>query len=376
MVTSVSQQRGPAGGQFGGQFVGQFGGQPGPRPGPPGRWSTQPGQGWNAPGYRPQPGHFGPQHQPPGGPGGPPAPRRNPLGRVLGVLVVLALVALAGLVITNLTGGSSDVAYQNDNYQPPPPDSDPPALPEPETYAEAKQLVTANAFYQQTTPLPVRCELDPINVKTASDAQLKTHFESLMGCLMRVWNPPVKAAGYVLVRPTVTIYSSSVKTKCGDSGINAFYCGADQQVYFSNKLAQGVPEVTRTPRGPDLVMAHEFGHALQARTAILISAKALGQQSDDEATDLQYSRGLETQADCFSGMFLRATAQSLQVQQSDVAAIEATYVAIGDDTLSGKPNIVGNHGHGATRLYWGKVGLASSQVGKCNTFTASPSLTR
>ena len=346
----VSQQWGPSGGQFGNQ------------PGPSGRWASQTGPGWNAPGYRAQQG-----------------PRKkNPLVRVLGVLIVLAVVALIGLVVTNLSGGgtNTDVAYQNDNYQPPPPDTDPPPLPEPETYSEARTLVTANAFYRQTAPIPVRCEISPINVQTASDAQLQTHFETLMGCLMRVWNPPVKAAGYTLVRPTVTIYSKSIKTKCGNSDINAFYCGADQQVYFSNKLAAGVPEVTRTPRGPDLVMAHEFGHALQARTGILISAKALGQESNDDATDLRYSRNLETQADCFSGMFLRSTAQSLQIPQSQVPGIEATFVAIGDDTLSGKANIVGNHGLSRSRLYWGKLGLASSQVAKCNTFTASPSLTR
>lgn len=295
------------------------------------------------------------------------------------VMVSLAVLAIVGWVITSFsTGGSSnDVAYQNDNYQPPPPDKDPPPLPEPQTYSEARALVSQNPFYAQTAPIPVRCDTTPISdIDAQSDAQLKSHFEDLMGCLMRVWNPPVTAAKWTLVRPTVTIYSTSITTKCGKSGINAFYCGADQQVYFSNKLAEGVPAVKKTRYGPDLVMAHEFGHALQARTGILISAKALGQQSGDESTDLQYSRNLETQADCFSGMYLRAVAESQDITQGDVPDIEATYVAIGDDTLSGKPNIVGNHGLAASRLYWGKVGLGTSEVGKCNTFTASPRLTR
>jgi predicted metalloprotease len=117
-------------------------------------------------------------------------------------------------------------------------------------------------------------------------------------------------------------------------------------------------------------MAHEFGHALQARTAILISAHALGQESNSKGTELEYMRRLETQADCFSGMFIRAVSQSIGVQPQDDAGIEEIYVAIGDDTLTNKPDIVGNHGLGRSRKYWGTTGLSTNAVGACNTFTA------
>src|SRR6185436_19937303 len=137
----------------------------------------------------------------------------------------------------------------------------------------------------------------------ATDAQLKAHFEGLMECLMRVWQPPVTAANWTLVRPSVTIYGEKITTKCGESGINAFYCSADQQVYYSNQLRTVLESASENKWTADVVMAHEFGHAIQGRTGILISAHALGQNSGDKATDLQYTRRLETQADCFSGMF-------------------------------------------------------------------------
>jgi predicted metalloprotease len=124
------------------------------------------------------------------------------------------------------------------------------------------------------------------------------------------------------------------------------------------------------------VMAHEFGHALQGRTAILISANALGQNSGSKSTELELSRRLETQADCFSGMYTAAVAGSLGIQQSDVAGIEDTFTAVGDDTISRNPAIVGNHGLARSRRYWGDVGLGTSEVRKCNTFTASRSLVR
>ena len=247
-----------------------------------------------------------------------PAPRRrNPLRFVAFVLIIIALLALAGLVIAGLNSGSSDVAYQNDNYQVPPPDTNPPPIPVPQTYEEAEQLITKNPFYDQTVPVPVRCNSQPIDVTTASDAQLKSHFEGLMECLVRVWEPPVTAAKFIIVRPSVTIYGEELTTKCGTSGINAFYCSADQQVYYSNLLPEALPTVRKNKWTADIVMAHEFGHALQGRTGILVSSHALGQEAGDKATELQFSRRLETQADCFSGMFMRAVSQSIGVQQQD-----------------------------------------------------------
>jgi uncharacterized protein len=306
-----------------------------------------------------------------------PAPRRrNPLGLVLLAVILVTLAALGGLVISGLTLEPSNVAYQNDDYQIPPPDTSPPPIPVPETYQQAEQWITQSTFYNQTAPAPVRCNSQPINVSTASDAQLKAHFEGLMECLVRVWEPPITGAGFIIVRPTVTIYGEELTTKCGKSEVNAFYCTADQQVYYSNLLPRDLPTVRQNKWTADIVMAHEFGHALQARTGILISAHALGQNSGDERTTLQYSRRLETQADCFSGMFLRAVSQSIGVQQQDVAGLEEIYAAIGDDRLSGKPDIVGNHGLARSRKYWGTVGLTTSAVAPCNTFIAQSKLVR
>jgi predicted metalloprotease len=287
---------------------------------------------------------------------------------LLGVVIIVTLIAVAGMVITGLNSEAPNVAYQNDGYQVPPPDRNPPPIPVPQTYGQAEQWITKSTFYSQTTPVPVRCDSRPINVSTASDAQLKSHFEGLMECLVRVWEPPVINAGFIIVRPTVTIYGEELTTKCGKSGVNAFYCSADQQVYYSNLLPQALPTVRRNEWTADIVMAHEFGHALQGRTGILISAAALGQDAGDKGTELQYTRRLETQADCFSGMFMRSVSQSMGVEQQDLEGILQIYVAIGDDNLSGDPNIVGNHGLGRSREYWGNTGLSTSDVGKCNTF--------
>jgi predicted metalloprotease len=312
----------------------------------------------------PQPGvpHYGPPAQPPR--------RRSPMMSLLLGLVAMSVLAIVGLVLVNLLTGSSDTAYQNDNYQVPPPDTSPPEVPLPETYAEAEDWLVNNAFYDQSAPIPVRCDNPPIDVASASDADLETHFNNQVECLMRVWDPPVTGAGFRLPRPSVTIYGEKITTKCGESGVNAFYCSADQQIYFSNLLPQAVPIVRTNKWAADVVMAHEFGHAIQGRTGLLVSAHALAQNAESERESNQLIRRLETQADCFSGIYLRSVSRSLGVQQSDLRGIQDTYVAVGDDTLTGEPDVEGNHGLARTREFWGTTGLGTSEIGKCNTFTA------
>ena len=333
-----------------------------------------------------QPAH-NPYGQPPPGyaPGGVPSFGRGPQPprqRGGGRLLLLALIVIAGLSVLGFigtglgTGGTSDTAYQNDDYTVPPPDLSPPPLPTPDTYEQAEQVVTDSPFYGQTAPAPVRCEAEPIDVGAASDAQLEQHFEGAMACLVRVWEPPVTRAGLIIVRPSVTIYGAKMTTRCGTSGVNAFYCAADQQVYYSNRLDDELPIVAQDRWAADVVIAHEFGHALQARTGILISAKALGQNSDDEQTDLLYSRRLETQADCFSGMYIRSVSQSLGIDQPDLQGIEDTYQAVGDDQVTGDPTILGNHGLARSRVFWGDTGLGNGSVGACNTFTVPASQVR
>lgn len=361
----MTQQQWGQAGRTGGQF-----GRPAPGWGPPGQSG---GPGWQPP-QQPRGGGSGDQWlspQPPRGPGG---RGSNPLRRVLAGLMAVVGLALASLIVINLTGNRSDVAYQNDNYQVPEPDKNPPALPQPQSESDAQALLKDNKLYKQSMPVPVRCELKPIT-ESSSDAELETHLNNLMACLVRAWEPPVTDAGYVIVRPTVTIYGDEVQTKCGKAGGgNAFYCPADQQVYYSRTLPDTIADLKGSPWGPDLVLAHEFGHAIQARTGILISANALEQQAGPKtSTGLELSRRVEVQADCFSGLFLRSTSQSLGIKQSDVPAMEVIFVAIGDDTLTGRPDVTGNHGRGENRLNWAREGIGHSTVSSCNTFTAPSS---
>ena len=45
-------------------------------------------------------------------------------------------------------------------------------------------------------------------------------------------------------------------------------------------------------------------------------------------------------------------------------------MAVGDDTMTGEPDVEGNHGLARSRVFWGSAGLGNSDIGTCNTFSA------
>ena len=91
---------------------------------------------------------------------------------------------------------------------------------------------------------------------------------------------------------------------------------------------------------------------------------------------LLLSRRVETQADCFSGLFARSVSRSIGLKDSDTDLILDSYYQLGADVLRKQPNIESGHGLGATLRYWGQLGLANDAVTRCNTFSADKSLVR
>ncbi len=311
---------------------------------------------------------------------GPPLPaprRRNPLAAILVTLLVVTGVAMAALIVVALAtsngGGGGEGRYVNQDYTPPPPDLSPSRLPQPQTVGEAEQLLEANALYDQTMPTPVRCDLRPIDLDAATDDEIEEHMSVLMGCLTGAWVGPVEAAGYEMPRPSVTVYSgtSPIKTACGElPDRNAVYCGADQQIYYANNLHQALPSLSESRYGAELVMAHEYGHAVQGRTGILTARTGLVNLAKTEAEAYELNRRFEAQADCFDGLFMRSASIALGIQQDDLTGFDDVFDELGGDD-PGR-----THPSGQSRVYWWTLGLSTDQIGQCNTFTAPASTVR
>lgn len=357
---------------------------------PPPQPAWPPTQGYPVPpnpGYPPPaPAPFAPGGYPPPGQFLPPPqrPRRGPALAVLAGLGFVVLLALFVITIANfLAGGSSDQSTTTGTHAGtttaqgvPAPNDNAPELPAPATLAEATQWMKANPVYSQDVPIPTQCVVGYIDPAQASSSALERHLNELTACLWKVWSPPVTAAGFEMPRPPVTVYSSDITTPCGtaDAG-NAFYCAADQHIYYSKSLYKVLPSSLRNkPFVPDMVVAHEFGHAVQARTGILAAEKIREAKASSSSSAAEYSRRTEVQADCLSGLYLHAVSEASALGNGDLATLKKLAQALGDDSQGARGP--GDHGTGASRRFWFTTGVENSQIGKCNSFSAPSSKVR
>ncbi len=296
----------------------------------------------------------------------------------MAALVVISAVVLvmAGVLATVATRAPAvppaPAAYRNGAYQPPPVDEQPPDAPAPRSFAEAERWTTASPLYAQHLAEPIRCDADrlPKAVRLV-DHDLHDHLDDVTGCLMTVWHTPVEAASDQLYRPSITIFDRDIDVPgCGETEINAFFCPADQQIYWSSALlptlAADEPRLRSADSiALDYVQAHEFGHDVQERVGIGQAAAALQQRAGrSTAAGHEVSRRLELQADCFSGMYLRAVGQSVGMTQDDVTTVDEMLQAVAD------PRRGGDHGRASARTHWWTVGYGTDDVGACNTFVA------
>lgn len=290
---------------------------------------------------------------------------------MFGLAIIRTISGFVGGIAPTLPGGNSTAGngtqYQNEGYQAPPADFDPPALPQPKTYSQATEWLNNNDIYGQKVASPTKCGQEPIT-SGMSKADMEDSLNAEVACLMTVWAPAIESAGFALPRPPVTVYNSPVTTACGImKEVNAAYCAGDQHIYYAQPLLQALPsKVGDTKYAAEDVIAHEFGHTIQARTGILVSDKALEQRASS-AEAIVMSRRTEQQADCFGGLYVASVAQSQGLSSKDLQdLVDMTYY-LGDDALGADPG-EGDHGTGRNRQIWFAKGLQTSDVNACNTW--------
>ena len=228
-------------------------------------------------------------------------------------------------------------------------------------------------------PRPRRCAATPsrstwARPPTPSSSSTST---ASMECLVRVWEPPVTGAGLIIVRPSVTIYGAKTTTKCGTSGVNAFYCAADQQVYYSNQLDDELPIIAQDK------WAVRRGHRARVRP------RPAGPHRDPHLGQGPRARTRATRRPTCSTAGAsrpRPTASPGCTSarcRSRSASSRPTWPASRTPTrpsattrVTGDSTILGNHGLARSRVFWGDTGLGNSSVGACNTFTAPASQVR
>ncbi|MDO5287412.1 MAG: neutral zinc metallopeptidase [Actinomycetia bacterium] len=334
----------------------------------------------------------GDQHQPGSGPSPvPPDPhggavRRPGLWRSLGtglgggtlagLVVLLALVA--GSVLssrpvqqpdlsaeptpTSVRKHPHDYTYRNERYEVPSVPNQSVPLPE-VPQSQAEDLRTGNPIYSQTMTGPNACPYDATDMH--SREQVQQVMNQTIGCLMAAWEGPVKAAGYELPRPAFILAGANLHTPCATMRVDDFaglYCPVNQTIYLSlgertEERADGIPTYT-----VEAILAHEFGHHVQARTGLLDASRYVQANASGRSEELQENRRVELQADCFSGLGVSTLSQSWSLTPEDMELLERNRAARHSET----------HGNRSNRPAWFRKGYdARGGIGACNTFAAS-----
>ena len=155
-----------------------------------------------------------------------------------------------------------------------------------------------------------------------------------LGSLNQTWALIFRQQNQQFIEPTLAFPNSNqFNTSCGAASVGQgpFYCPADQGIYIDTRFYQQMDR--QMGAGGDFaryyVIAHEYGHHIQAITGIADQIRSAQAQNPRAANQLQVR--MELQADCYAGVW--AAKNRNLIEPGDLQEGLRAASAIGDDTL-------------------------------------------
>lgn len=219
-------------------------------------------------------------------------------------------------------------------------------------------------------------------VATGSDAASSCRVDqyshescNALASLNTTWQQMFAAAGHPFSKPKLWFYSRQGRSGCGaaQSAMGPFYCPADHGIYldtdFYREMDQKLGASGQFARL--YVIAHEYGHHVQALRGVSAKISHLQQSEPDQANHLSVM--LELQADCYAGVWAAKNRDRLEKGDME-SGLNAAH-QIGDDVLmagAGRTpaEAAFTHGSAAQRMEWLRRGMETGDPGACNTFKA------
>lgn len=194
-----------------------------------------------------------------------------------------------------------------------------------------------------------------------------------LASLNTTWSAMFAAAHHPFSRPRLWFYSRNGQSGCGaaQSAMGPFYCPADHGIYldtdFYREMDQKLGAAGQFARL--YVIAHEYGHHVQALRGTSARVSALQRQQPDHANRLSVM--LELQADCYAGVWAARNRDRLEAGDME-SGLHAAH-QIGDDVLQGEAGRTPQeasftHGSAAQRMEWLRRGMETGDPARCNTF--------
>jgi predicted metalloprotease len=210
----------------------------------------------------------------------------------------------------------------------------------------------------------------------ASDARVTARASELVDDAQATWAELLRRGGRSYSEARLVPFRGAVRSECGwdERAVAPFYCAADERVYLdldvaTGLLARGEPGGSRAL---GYVVAHAIGHHVQALTGV--ERRVRREQQADPAREEELARALELQADCFAGVWARASDRSDLSEATAAATLElvAQVVSSRPRAVEHGPPEAWLHASADARLAWLLRGLASGDPDACDPLTEPP----
>jgi predicted metalloprotease len=194
--------------------------------------------------------------------------------------------------------------------------------------------------------------------------QLRAYYQAAIGCLDEAWQPVLDKVNEPFSSPRLEIEAG--RSACGEAPsaeeATAYYCSGGHVIFMP--VDRLLDQAGLSQAAHLAVLAHEYGHHVQALSGILAAAYTKGEQYDKTSPEkLELTRRAELEANCFSGMFIAAvTGRGSISTKLGRAAADSFRDTVADDT----------HGSVKHQVNWGKAGFNNNRTAACNTWTAAP----
>lgn len=196
-------------------------------------------------------------------------------------------------------------------------------------------------------------------------SEMQDFVARVLGDTEDTWSAIFERAGQDYPEPTLTVFSGSVRSACGQASAatGPFYCPGDQNLYIDLNFYNELRDKFGAPgdAAQAYVLAHEVGHHVQ---------NVLGQLQQGQGNEA--SVRVELQADCYAGVWAHHTQQKGLLQQGDVEEALTAASAVGDDAIQQRTQgyVVPesfNHGTSEQRADWFGRGFQAGTVESCDT---------
>ena len=204
-------------------------------------------------------------------------------------------------------------------------------------------------------------------------ADLRDQLTSLGAELNIFWKANLGDAG-TWKDSVVKVVETAGQTACGqiEADTGPAYCEPDATMvlpiaFFRDRLI-GATDQGGNDAAVAAVVAHEFGHHVQALSGILEATREAVADNPDAANLLSVAK--ELNADCLMGVWMSTARDEGRIEDGDIEEVLGALTRIGDDSLTADAGQVADaatfdHGTSAQREYWFAQGYDTGDVEKC-----------